>query len=139
MQLIVAGVTADNLSGVIQRTTLPERESASLWRTTENPPKVDRPASGVKMAGGSAPGNTSWGLNHIPPHTVRDVHRTDLLSYNLVLSGAVDVILETETVRLEAHDCLVCLGVLHGWETGDEAVTFAYTAIGLEPSPEEHE
>ena len=73
------------------------------------------------MAGGYAPGNTSWGLNQpSPPHTVRDVHRTDLLSYNLVLPGAVDVILETETVRLEAHDCLVCLGVLHGWETGDE-------------------
>jgi hypothetical protein len=135
MELVVAGVGPDNRSAVIQRSTLPDAKSASLWTTSESPPKVDRPATGLKMAGGCAPGNTSWGINYIPPNTVRDVHRTDLLSYNLVLSGAVDVVLETETVRLVEHDCLVCLGVLHGWETGSEGVTFTYTAIGLEPSP----
>jgi hypothetical protein len=134
VQLIVAGITADNRSGVIRRETLPEQESVSLWHTTENPPRIDRPSSGTRLDANNAPGNTAWGLNYTPPNTVRDIHRTDLLSYNVILSGNVDLILEDERVRLGVGDCLVCLGVLHGWETGSEGVLFAYTAIGLEPA-----
>jgi hypothetical protein len=62
------------------------------------------------------------------------MHRTDLVSYNVILSGKIDLILEDERLPLGVGDCLVLLGVMHGWETGNEGVTFAYTAIGLEPS-----
>jgi hypothetical protein len=134
VQLIVAGITADNRSGVIRRETLPEQESVSLWNTTENPPKIDRPTSGTRLDANCPPGNTAWGLNYTPPNTVRDIHRTDLVSYNVMLSGKVALILEDERVQLGAGDCLVLLGVLHGWETGSEGVLFAYTAIGLEPA-----
>jgi hypothetical protein len=133
VQLIVAGITADNRSGVIRREPLSEQESVSLWSTTENPPRIDRPMTGTRLDASCPPGNTAWGLNYTPPHTVRDIHRTDLLSYNIILSGRVDLILEDERVQLGVGDCLVCLGVLHGWETGTEGVLFAYTAIGLEP------
>jgi hypothetical protein len=133
VQLIVAGITAENRSGVIRREPLSEQESVSLWSTTENPPRIDRPKAGTRLDANCAPGNTAWGLNYTPPHTVRDVHRTDLVSYNVILSGKVDLILEEERVPLGVGDCLVLLGVLHGWETGTEGVLFAYTAIGLEP------
>ena len=134
MQLIVAGITANNRSGVIRRQALSEQESVSLWSTSENPPRIERPRTGTRLDANSAPGNTAWGLNYTPPNTVRDIHRTDLLSYNVILSGRVDLILENERVQLDVGDCLVCLGVLHGWETGSEGVLFAYTAIGLEPA-----
>jgi hypothetical protein len=134
VQLIVAGITADNRSGVIRRQPLSEQESVSLWSTTENPPRIERPRTGTRLDANCLPGNTAWGLNYTPPNTVRDIHRTDLLSYNIILSGRVDLILEDERVQLGVGDCLVCLGVLHGWQTGNEGVLFAYTAIGLEPA-----
>jgi hypothetical protein len=134
MQLIVAGVDSDNRSGVVERSTLPQDQSVALWKTTDHPPKVVRPTTVPPKAAGCPPGLTAWGLNHIPPNTVREMHRTDLLSYNVVLVGSVDLILETERVRLDVGDCLVLLGAMHGWETHSEGSTFAYTAIGLEPS-----
>ena len=134
MQLIVAGTTSDNRSAVLRRTPLSERASAALWSTTESPPEVDRPTSGRKVSTKVGPGHTSWGLNYIPPHTVREHHRTDLVSYNVMLSGVVELTLDAERVRLDVGDCLVLLGAMHGWETGSEGALFSYMGIGLEPS-----
>jgi hypothetical protein len=133
MNLFVAGVCADGRSGVIQRTSLQEGESSRLWKTKETPPKIDRPTSVPAHPARCAPGETTWQLVSWPANTVREMHRTDLLSYNLVVSGSVELVLETESVHLRTGDCLVCLGVIHGWRAGEEGVTLSSSSIGLEP------
>ena len=144
MKLVVAGISADGRSGVVQRTPLEEGDhlrttqeaphpAITLWKTQENPPKIDRPTHVPARDANCAPGETTWQLVSIPANTVREMHRTDLLSYNVVVSGSVELTLETESVQLVLGDCLVCLGAMHGWRTGQEGVTLSCACIGLEP------
>jgi hypothetical protein len=154
MELIVAGVGPDGRSAIVQRETLLDlavvaqeaaaqprrdraRKSVNLWKTTDVPPKVERPATeaAVRTASlTSGGGETVWNLMYMAADTDGAVHRTDMLSYNVVVAGHIDLILETERVRLNQGDCLVCLGVMHGWETGDEDALLSCACIGLDPA-----
>lgn len=54
------------------------------------------------------------------------MHRTDTIDLLVVVSGAVDLVLETETVRLHTGDCIVQRGTWHSWENaGDEPCVIA--------------
>ena len=54
------------------------------------------------------------------------MHRTDTIDLLVVVSGEVDLVLETETVRLLTGDCLVQRGTWHSWENaGDEPCVIA--------------
>jgi mannose-6-phosphate isomerase-like protein (cupin superfamily) len=52
------------------------------------------------------------------------MHRTDTIDLLVVVSGEVDLVLEAETVRLSAGDCIVQRGTWHAWEnpTGEPCV-----------------
>ena len=44
------------------------------------------------------------------------MHRTETIDLLVVVSGEVDLVLETETVRLRAGECIVQRGTWHSWE-----------------------
>jgi mannose-6-phosphate isomerase-like protein (cupin superfamily) len=52
------------------------------------------------------------------------MHLTDTIDLLVVVSGEVDLVLEAETVRLSAGDCIVQRGTWHAWEnpTGEPCV-----------------
>jgi mannose-6-phosphate isomerase-like protein (cupin superfamily) len=54
------------------------------------------------------------------------MHRTDTIDLLVVVSGEVDLVLEAETVRLGAGDCIVQRGTWHAWENpADEPCVIA--------------
>lgn len=54
------------------------------------------------------------------------MHRTDTVDMLVIVSGEVDLVLDAETVRLRAGDCVVQRGTWHAWENqGDEPCVIA--------------
>lgn len=82
--------------------------------------QVERPAGG-----------TLWRLVIMGPNRFANVHRTDTLDYDVILSGAIDLLLDTGEVRLVAGDSLVLPGLSHGWRAGPDGCTMAVCQVAL--------
>ena len=64
-----------------------------------------------------------------------DSARADVISYNYVLQGTVEVTLDVGSAFLEVGDCLVLQGAQHGWNVGSQGVSLLSSIIGLGPAP----
>jgi len=61
-------------------------------------------------------------------------HRTDSIDYAVVMSGAIDMVLDDETVHLKAGDVLVQRGTVHDWiNNGTEPCVIAFTLVSAKP------
>lgn len=148
MRLLVAGVADDGRSAIVREDDLPEDPDdprfgparpggtgriLPLWSTEGCPPEVSRPSHEPAHSVSCKPGDTVWRIWIAPPGGESHVHRTDTVSYNYVISGQIDLILEHGPVPLRTGDCLVCLGVMHGWKVGPAGATLMSSMIGLDP------
>lgn len=58
------------------------------------------------------------------------LHATETIDVGVILSGEIELILETETVVLGPGDCFVQRGTVHGWKViGDKPCTFVAVLI----------
>jgi len=61
-------------------------------------------------------------------------HRTSSIDYAVVISGEIDMVLDTETVHLKAGDVLVQRGTIHDWvNNGKEPCVIAFALISAKP------
>ena len=61
-------------------------------------------------------------------------HRTNSIDYVVVMSGMIDMVLDQETVTLNAGDTLVQRGTIHNWiNHGPEPCIVAFALIGAHP------
>ena len=61
-------------------------------------------------------------------------HRTNSIDYGVILSGSIQMELDTETVKLDVGDLLVQRGTLHNWiNNGTAPCLIAYILIGANP------
>jgi mannose-6-phosphate isomerase-like protein (cupin superfamily) len=61
-------------------------------------------------------------------------HRTDSVDYAVVISGEIDMELDTETVHLKAGDVLVQRGTIHNWvNKGKVPCVIAFTLVSAKP------
>ena len=61
-------------------------------------------------------------------------HRTDSIDYAVVISGEIDMVMETGTVRLKAGDVMVQRGTIHDWvNNGTVPCVIAFALIGAKP------
>ena len=61
-------------------------------------------------------------------------HRTDSIDYAVVMSGEIDMELDTGSVRLKAGDVLVQRGTIHNWvNRGTVPCVIAFTLIAAKP------
>ena len=61
-------------------------------------------------------------------------HRTDSIDYAVVISGEIDMVMETGTVRLKAGDVMVQRGTIHDWvNNGTVPCVIAFSLIGAKP------
>jgi quercetin dioxygenase-like cupin family protein len=68
------------------------------------------------------------------PGVVGRRHRTDSIDYAVVISGAIDMELDGQTVRLKAGDVLVQRGTVHNWvNPGPEVCMIAFVLISAKP------
>jgi quercetin dioxygenase-like cupin family protein len=61
-------------------------------------------------------------------------HRTNSIDYAIVLSGSIELELDTQTAKLNTGDVLVQRGTIHNWiNNGTEPCLLAYILIGAHP------
>jgi quercetin dioxygenase-like cupin family protein len=110
-------------------------ESYVVWATdavpADNQSEADPATVQVPR---SLPGGAVFRLAQFAPGVASDMHRTDSLDYAIVLSGSIELALETETVVLHAGDVLVQRGTAHDWvNRGEEPCVIAFCLIGAHP------
>ncbi len=84
---------------------------------------------GTTIAGGTVFRVVSFGPGVAPRN-----HRTDSIDYAVVMSGEIDMELDTGTVHLKAGDVLVQRGTIHNWvNKGEVPCVIAFTLVAAKP------
>lgn len=87
-----------------------------------------------KKIGTTIPGGTVFRVVSFGPGVAPRNHRTDSVDYAVVMSGEIDMVLDTETVRLKAGDVMVQRGTIHNWiNNGTEPCVIAFTLVSAKP------
>jgi hypothetical protein len=76
-----------------------------------------------------------WRIFRYPPFTELPLHSTPTTDYLMVLEGQLDLVLPDGSVTvLDAGDCVVQRGAVHGWRTREQsAVLSAIVLTSLRP------
>jgi quercetin dioxygenase-like cupin family protein len=148
MRFVMAGVTADGRStvsalhdllagpdvvlpnNVVRAPTAVDR----MWQTDDvlRAIVVGRPdVALVDLHVG--PGAATWFMTSFGPGRTSVYHRTDTVDVDIVVSGAVTLILDEEEVLLTSGDAVVLPGVGHAWRAGDDGYVMASLVIGAIP------
>ena len=107
-------------------------ESRLVWMTDNTPvTNEDKEDMGARNIGRPPPENgTIFRMIEIEPGVSADAHFTETIDYVIVISGEMDMELDTETIRLTAGDVIVQRGTRHNWvNNGSEPCRFAAILI----------
>ncbi len=110
----------------------PGHQSRLIWVTEETPASIfGETDEGARDIGRPPPSNgTIFRVIEIAPGCTAEMHRTDTIDYVIVMSGEMDMELETERVHLTAGDVIVQRGTLHNWvNNGSEPCRVAAVLI----------
>ena len=141
MRFVAIGLNPRGISCVVEDRTVPQGDQSGLlvdplWQTKESPPElpvgrrtVDEPVQDADVS----PTGTAWRVVSLPPAQGFDMHRTDTLDYDVVLSGEITLSLEEGAVTLLPGDMVAIPGVRHSWRAGPEGCVFAVMMVGLPP------
>src|SRR4051812_38082994 len=91
---------------------------------------VELPKRGDTGEGSAAPevsGPVRASFVSFGPNLTSPMHHDVNIGVGVVVNGAVELILEDGSVRLEVGDMLLNPGVEHAWSTGDEGAVLAFT------------
>lgn len=87
-----------------------------------------------KKIGTSIDNGTVFRVVSFGPGVAPRNHRTDSIDYAVVMSGEIDMVLDTETVHLKAGDVLVQRGTIHNWvNNGSVPCVIAFSLIAAKP------
>ncbi|MFA6267401.1 MAG: cupin domain-containing protein [Pseudolabrys sp.] len=79
-------------------------------------------------------GGTVFRIVSFAPGVAPRNHRTDSIDYAVVMSGAIDMVLDIGTVHLKAGDILVQRGTIHDWvNNGSEPCVIAFVLVAAKP------
>jgi quercetin dioxygenase-like cupin family protein len=109
----------------------PGSQANVVW-TTEGFP-IDNDGSedtSTRQTGTTLPGGTVFRVVEFGPGVSPRNHRTDSVDYAVVISGEIDMVLDTQTVHLKQGDVLVQRGTIHNWvNKGTQPCTIAFALI----------
>jgi quercetin dioxygenase-like cupin family protein len=77
-------------------------------------------------------GGTQSGEKKDHPHPM--VHRTRTLDYAIILSGEIDMLLDSTSVHCKAGDVIIQQGTMHGWvNNGTQPCRIAFVMVDAVP------
>ncbi len=142
---VVTGHDADGVAKVLwdePMTTVKRGKSGfltHLWNTGTTPADIaigtgiDDPARQPHITPPPA-GGTRCVIIDYPPSNTGTMHRTESLDYVIVLSGAIDMVMDDSSVHLEAGDVLVQRGTNHAWfNRGAVNARVAFVLVDADP------
>jgi len=113
----------------------PGRSACVVWTTESFPVSNSGDADdGRRTVGTTLKNGTVFRIVEFSPGVSPRVHRTDSIDYAVVMSGEIDMELDTAVVHLKAGDVLVQRGTIHNWvNRGSEPCTMAFILIDAKP------
>ena len=90
---------------------------------------------GLRETGTTLDNGTVFRILELMPDNIPRVHRTDSIDYAVIMSGEIDMELETGSVtHLKAGDVVVQRGTVHNWiNRGTEPCVIAFVLIAAKP------
>ncbi len=113
----------------------PGAEYSVIWSTEDFPLSNDGSADpSHKKIGTTIQNGTVFRIVSFAPGVAPRNHRTDSIDYAVVMSGEIDMDLDTGSVHLKAGDVLVQRGTIHNWvNRGTAPCVIAFTLIAAKP------
>jgi mannose-6-phosphate isomerase-like protein (cupin superfamily) len=113
----------------------PGAEYSVIWSTEGFPLSNDGSADpSHKKIGTTIDNGTVFRIVSFAPGVAPRNHRTDSVDYAVVMSGEIDMDLDTGSVHLKAGDVLVQRGTIHNWvNRGTAPCVIAFTLIAAKP------
>lgn len=148
---VVTGHTPEGKSAVLYDSSVPllEEDSAGarqedragaasrvIWTTQGFPADNDGSSDAAsRKVGTSESDGTIFRIVQYAPGVTARHHRTNSIDYAVVLSGSIEMELDSETVQLAAGDLLVQRGTIHNWiNNGTDPCIIAFVLIGAHPA-----
>ncbi len=78
-------------------------------------------------------GAMRWTVIEYAPGAAFSMHHTDTVDLDIVLSGALELILDDGEHPLAASDSVVVTGVDHAWRAGPDGCRLSVVTIGVSP------
>jgi len=98
-----------------------------LFRAEGDPTPPHPPGKADRLDLGQG---VSWMLVHWEASHEWPMHYTDTIDLDVVLSGAIELVLDDGAHRLEPGDSVVVNGVDHAWRAGPEGCVMSVATIG---------
>jgi mannose-6-phosphate isomerase-like protein (cupin superfamily) len=132
----VTGLDAEGRSCVL------DRQAAAIGGETFMALRLQEPVLRMPEGRGDAalldsatpPGGAVYNIYVWRPGERTPMHRTITTDFDVVLQGTIDMVLDTETVRLGTGDCAVLPGVAHAWSAGPEGAIVMFNLVAGEAS-----
>ncbi len=130
-----AVATIDEVSQNL-RSARPGATACVVWTSQGFP--VDNTGDaddGLRETGTTLDNGTVFRILELQPDNIPRVHRTDSLDYAVIMSGEIDMELETGSItHLKAGDVVVQRGTVHNWiNRGPEPCVIAFVLIAAKP------
>ena len=118
------------------RSARPGATACVVWTSEGFPVNNDGTADeGLRETGTTHENGTVFRILELQPGNIPRVHRTDSLDYAVIMSGEIDMELETgEITHLKAGDVVVQRGTVHNWiNRGPGPCVIAFVLIAAKP------
>lgn len=107
LNFVVTSVTEDGQSIATERDV--------SWERLPNLPVSRRQLSDLSSS------EPRWHLSRLDPGADVPLHATDSIDYICLVSGQLELVLPSRTIRMAPGDCVMQRGAEHGWRViGDE-------------------
>jgi quercetin dioxygenase-like cupin family protein len=118
------------------RSARPGATACVVWTSQGFP--VDNTSDadeGLRESGTTLENGTVFRILELQPGNTPRIHRTDSLDYAVIMSGEIDMELESgDTTHLKAGDVIVQRGTVHNWiNRGTEPCVIAFVLIAAKP------
>jgi quercetin dioxygenase-like cupin family protein len=134
---LVIGVDAAGRSCVLEESEFTAPASAPpmelIHQTPVAPPPARPVGNGAYLDLGVPPGIARWMLVQFRPGQRSQMHHTDTIDFDTIISGGVDILLDDGPHHLGPGDCALVQGVDHAWLAGPDGCTSSVVVIGTPP------
>ena len=131
-----AVVTSDTL---LESTSIPSGDAlfTLVWTTATAPVDNDDATDGrARPVGLTMPGGSVLRVVEMLPGKRAPMHRTNSLDYGIVLSGAIELVLDDGVVTLvEAGGIIIQRGTIHAWRNPSATASVRVAFVLLDATP----
>lgn len=80
-------------------------------------------------------GAAIWRIYEFPPSHAYEMHHTDTVDFDVLVDGAMTLVLDHQEIELTPGDGVLLRGDRHGWRAGDAGCRMVFALLGSSQDP----